>query len=108
MKPNEKVFHNGVSIHKGCEWKVKIKATKFEIFTIKECKNAGKNIQKPIFDDNVPLVLYKAQYKHTGTCNSLTQQQLAQRSRLGDYLKKKESAIAMDYLHVVQEEWNFT
>ena len=41
-KPNENVYHNGGSIHKGCEWKVKIKATKIEIVTIKEGKNAGK------------------------------------------------------------------
>ena len=88
MKPNEKFFHNGVSIHKGCEWKVKIKATKFEIFTIKECKNAGKNIQKPIFDENIPVIFSKSQCEHTGTCNPSPQHQQVQRSHLGDYLEK--------------------
>ena len=66
-KLNEKFYHNGGSIRKGCEWKVKIKATKVEIVTIKEGKNAGKNNQNPIFDENVPVIVSKVQYKHTGT-----------------------------------------
>ena len=66
-KPNDNCFHNGGSINKCCEWKVKTKATKFEIFAIKEGKNAGKNIQKPILGGNVPVIVSKAQCEHTGT-----------------------------------------
>ena len=84
-EPNEKVNQNGGSIHKGHEWKVKIKATKVEINTITEVNNDGKKIQNPIFNDNVPVIVSKYQYKHTGTCNPSPQQQLVQRSRLGDY-----------------------
>ena len=40
-KPNEKVHQNGGSIHKGREWKVKIKATKVEINTMTEVNNDG-------------------------------------------------------------------
>ena len=86
-KPNEKVYHTGGSIHKCCEWKVKIKSAKFESVTIKEVKNAGKNIQKPIFDENIPVIFSKSQCGHTGTCNPSPQHQLVQRSHAGDYLK---------------------
>ena len=67
MNPNEKFYTDGGSIHKGCKWKVKIKVKKVEIITIKEGMNAGKNIQKPIFDNNVPVIVSKSQCEHTGT-----------------------------------------
>ena len=86
--PNEKVYHNGESMHKGCEWKVKIKATNVETVTIKEGKNAGKNIQKPIFDDNVLVIVSKSQWENIGICNPSPQQQMVQKSHSGDFLKK--------------------
>ena len=42
--------------------------------TIKEGNNSGKNIQTPIFDDNVPVIMSKDQYEHTGTCYPSPQQ----------------------------------
>ena len=47
-----------------------------------------KKIHKHVFADDVPVGINKAEYDHTGSCNPSTQQQIVQRTRSGDYIKK--------------------
>lgn len=86
--PNQRLFNNGGSIRKSCKWKINLKSTKVTVTTIKKGKNCGKKNHKHVFADDVPVVISKAEYEHTGSCNPSTQQQIVQRSRSGDYIKK--------------------
>ena len=86
--PNDRSFHNGGSIRKDCKWRINLKATKVRIATIKTGNNSGKKNQRPVFDDDVPVIVSVGKYEHTGTCNPSAQQQLMQRSHSGDYVSK--------------------
>ena len=77
------------SIHKNCTWMITMKSTKYMTKVRSGAHLNGRTKRVPIFNDDTPVIISSPTcLEHGGTCTPSTQQQLVQRSRSGDYIKK--------------------